>query len=82
MKCEEFRNHDPFLEHIGDNTNFTNIVDQGLKFILFLSPENRIAHKLFWNIGSHKLPDSLERAFSLIQYPVFGSVYYQMLQRM
>lgn len=81
MKCEEFRNHYPFLEHTGDNANFRNIVDQGLKLILFLSPKNRIAHRLSWNITSHKLPDSLERAFSLIQYPVFGSVYYQMLQR-
>lgn len=82
MQCEESRNHDPFLEHIGNNANLRNIVDQGLKLILFLSPENRIVHKLFWNITSHKLPESLERAFSLIQYLVFGSVYYQMLQRM
>lgn len=82
MQCEESRNHDPFLELIGDNANFRNIVDQGLKFILFLSPENRIAHKLFWNISSHKFPDSFERAFCLIQYPVFGNVYYQMLQKM
>lgn len=81
-QCEKSRNHDPFLGHFGDNVNFRNIVDQGLKLILFLSLANRIAQELCWNITSHKLPDSLERAFSLIQYPVFGSVYYQMLQRM
>lgn len=37
MQCEESRNHKPFLEHIGDNTNCRNTVDKGLKFNLFLS---------------------------------------------
>lgn len=82
MQCEESRNHNPFLEHIWDNASCRNIVDRGLKFILFLSWENRIAHKLFRNTISHKLPDSLERAFNLIQYPVPGNVYCQMLQNM
>lgn len=80
MQCEESRNHNPFLEHVGDNTNCRNIVDEWLKFNLFLSWENRIAHKLFWNNTIHKLPESLERAFNLIQYPVPGNIYCQMLQ--
>lgn len=80
MQCEESRNHNPFLEHHGDNTNCRNTVDEGLKFNSFLSWENRIAHKLFWNTTIHKLPESLERAFNLIQYPVPGNVYCQMLQ--
>lgn len=74
------KNHNPFLKHIWDNTNCRNTVDGGLKFILFLSWENRIAHKLSWNTTSHKLSDSLERAFNLIQYPVPGNIYCQMLQ--
>lgn len=37
MQCEESRNHNPFLEHIEDNTNCSNTVDEGLKFNLFLS---------------------------------------------
>lgn len=82
MRCEAYRNHEQFLEHTGDNVNLRNIVDQGLKFILFLSPENGIAPKLLWSITSHNLPEHLERAFSLIQHSVFGSAYYQMLQRM
>lgn len=82
MQCEAYRNHDQFLEHTGDNVNLRNVVDQGLKFILLLSPENRITHKLLWSITSHNLPEHLERALSLIQHSVFGSADYQMLQRM
>lgn len=81
MQCEESRNHNPLLNHIGHNTNCRNIVDEGLKFNLFLNWENRIAHKLFWNSTSHKL-SSLKRAFHLFQYPVPGNVYCQMLQNM
>lgn len=80
-ECEEYRNPDPFLERSRDNLNLRNTVDHGLKYILFLSPENKRAHKLFWKITSHNLPDHLERAFMLIQHCLWQCLHL-MLQRM